>query len=124
MSWTASIGTRSTRRRAASAPGCTASRGAAASTSGAGPGFEVGGQTLPLDTANPYFGYTLSFPNLAPLTNSLGILDAQGTATALFSLPPGVDPSLTGLTLHHACAVFGPGVMHLASNATPTDLVP
>ena len=71
------------------------------------------------------FLLTLRQPNVPPLGNSLGTLDGAGTATATFALPPGLDPSLAGITLHPAAIVLnGPGKgAYLATNAASVALV-
>jgi len=79
------------------------------STSGTSPGTAAGdGVTVPLNI-DSYFLHTLANPNAAPLSNSIGSLDATGRATALFTLPPALDPALVGLTVHHAAVSFSLG---------------
>ncbi len=54
-----------------------------------------------------------------------GALDGQGRASARLDLAGGVDPSLIGITLHHAFAVFEPGGSAVfASNALQSVLIP
>ena len=57
-----------------------------------------------------YYQFTLANPNSAILQNSLGILDAQGKATALFT----PDAQFAGLTAFHAFYV--PGTTIFVSN--------
>ena len=99
------------------------------STSGTTPGQPVNGQLLPLNY-DTYFLHTLLHTNSPPLGNSFGILSSSspgpgGMATATFTLPPGLGPTVVGLTLHHAFVVFewSTGAVSLASNAVPVDLV-
>ncbi len=74
------------------------------SASGTAPGIPFGGLVLPLNF-DGYFLATLGAPNTPPLVDSLGLLDPNGLGLAAFFLPPGVSPSLAGLSLHHAYAV-------------------
>ena len=91
------------------------------SATGTSPGLATPAGVLPLNY-DGYFAYTLSNPNLVPLTGSLGLLDGQGDATAQFSLPAGSSLSLAGLTLHHAYAVLGSLSTDMVSNAIPIAL--
>ena len=51
-------------------------------------------------------------------------LVGDGRASASFNLPPGADPGLAGVQLHHAYLVAsGFGVVDLASNAVPLTLL-
>lgn len=78
----------------------------AGSVSGSTPGIGFQGFVVPL---NPdfYFTQTVSAPNQAPFTNSLGVLDANGAAQAIFTLPANALPaSAAGIVLTHAAAVF------------------
>jgi hypothetical protein len=70
-------------------------------------GVAAGSFVLPLNP-EPYFFFTLSSPNEAPLSGSLGILDANGSASARFTLPPGAPYKLVGTQVHHAYAVLDP----------------
>jgi len=94
------------------------------SASGTAPGLPLGpGLTLPLNL-DPYFQFTLSNPN-ALIAGALGLLDADGRASATFVVPAGADPSLAGLTLRHAFAVFDlAAVATFASNALPVSFLP
>ena len=79
-------------------------------TAGTGAGVPVGGVVLPLAFDGPggYMLQTLTHPNVLPLVDSLGLLDAGGRALARFELPPGMPPGLVGLELHHAYLVLDP----------------
>ncbi|MEM7203148.1 MAG: aryl-sulfate sulfotransferase [Planctomycetota bacterium] len=95
------------------------------SASGTSPGLPLQGQVLPLNL-DPYLVFTLSNPSVAPLGNSGGTLDANGRATATFSIPAGVyPPSWVGFELNHAFAVFDPtaGQISKTSNAEPVVFV-
>ena len=84
------------------------------SLAGTSPGLVLGSVCLPLNF-DLYFNYTINHPNTPPLTNSLGALDGVGMASAAFSLPPGSNPGLVGLTVNHAY-LLGPTI-DFASNA-------
>ena len=88
-------------------------------------GFSIGEFVVPLDI-DPYFVFTLSHPSTAPLSQSLGILNAAGEATALFVLTPGFSPSLAGVTVHHAYGVVDSvsGAVEEVSNPVGLQLVP
>ena len=78
------------------------------------------GHELPLNPLDPYFQFTLSAPNGGLIPQSFGLLDANGIASTLFSLPAGVTPpALVGSELHHAYAVIDPlsGKITRTSNA-------
>ena len=99
------------------------------SVSGTTPGQPVDGQLLPLNY-DTYFLHTLVHPNSPPLGNSWGLLSSAlpgpgGMATATFTLPPKLDPTLVGMTVHHAFVVldWSTGMVSLTSNAVPVDLV-
>jgi hypothetical protein len=97
------------------------------SASGTAPGLVYAGTTVPLNL-DGYLLFTLLNPNSPPLGNSGGLLDASGDATATFTLPPSTDPSLAGLTVHHAGfaldLVGGAFVLPEVTNAVPVTLVP
>lgn len=85
------------------------------------PGFAFGGFQIPL-VPDPYFAFTHSSPNQAPLANSLGMLDAVGSAEARVTLPP-ASVSLMGITVYHACVVASGGRIVLVSNPQTLRLV-
>jgi hypothetical protein len=98
------------------------------STSGTSPGVATGGFVVPLNF-DSYLLHTATRPNQAPLSSSFGVLlplGTGGTATASFSLPPGFDPGLVGMTLHHAYVTIDlvSGNMNFVSNAVPLALLP
>lgn len=97
----------------------------AGSFSGTAPGIPFGPVTLPLNY-DAYLQYTVSNPNSGPLTDSLGVLDAGGTARASISSGPlSAGSSLTGLTAYHAFAVVGPrGSVDFTSNPVRLRFVP
>lgn len=98
------------------------------SGSGTTPGLDLPGNVhVPL-VADAYFQFTLGVLGQAPFVAGLGVLDAQGSATAAFDLPAGLlaDPVFVGLTLHHAALVFDTtvGGFVAATNAVRLRLVP
>lgn len=97
------------------------------SLSGTAPGLPIDGQILPLN-ADAYPVIPLIQPNAPPLAGSLGLLDAQGLASATFTLPLGLPAGLAGTTLNHAFAVIELTATLLAvvfaSNAVALSLTP
>jgi hypothetical protein len=95
------------------------------SVTGTNPGIDFGGGlVLPLNF-DIYFGLTLNKPGLSAFGNYNGTLDSFGQASATFTLPVLMDPSLVGVTIHHAYlagSVFG--IPEFASNAVSVELVP
>ena len=76
------------------------------STSGTTPGIDVDGLNLPLNV-DTYLLSTLNTPNVVPMIDSLGFLDSDGQATALWNLPAGVlSASEVGVTADHAALVL------------------
>jgi glucose/arabinose dehydrogenase len=76
------------------------------STSGTTPGIDVDGLNLPLNV-DSYLLDTLNNPNAIPMIDSLGFLDGDGQATALWSLPAGVlGASEVGVVANHAALVL------------------
>lgn len=95
------------------------------SASGTTPGLNFGPINLPLQF-DAYFQLTLSKPFAAPFGSFIGFFDGNGFSQASFSLPPGSEASLTGITLYHAYVAsptFGAPV-HFASNFMPVTLMP
>ncbi|MCA8944251.1 MAG: aryl-sulfate sulfotransferase [Planctomycetes bacterium] len=96
------------------------------SASGTTPGFPLGAVNLPLNF-DGYLETTINLANVAPFGNTIGTLDANGRATATFSLPGGLlPPAAVGTELHHAFVLFDAGVVNIerASNAVPMVWVP
>lgn len=94
------------------------------SFTGQGP-IPLGFGVLPL-TPDAYFALTLSSPNSPVLPTGLGALDADGRGATDFVVPPGMDPGLAGVELHHAALVASaPGfALDLATNAVTIVLTP
>ncbi len=79
------------------------------SLAGSDPGMQVGFARLPLNYDGPgaYMAHTLWSPNQGYLAGGLSALDSQGRATAVFTVPPGMDPSFAGMKVHHAYMILG-----------------
>ena len=93
------------------------------SLSGIEPGFPLGKLQVPL-ALDAYTIASITNLNLAPLTNSFGILDANGEGTMQFTLPPNAPPSLAGLVLAHAFVVLDAMTISHVSNPVPLTLLP
>ncbi|MEM7306431.1 MAG: hypothetical protein AAF682_07170 [Planctomycetota bacterium] len=96
------------------------------SASGTSPGISSGSVHLALNP-DAYFNLTLPPLGDEPLLGSVGTFDPAGGALATFVLPPGVDSSLAGLTLHHAFVAYDsadPTTLLAASNPVDLLLVP
>jgi hypothetical protein len=65
------------------------------SLSGISPGLPLGRCTLPLNP-DPYLLFSITAPNTTLLPGGLGVLDAQGKASARFVAIPGLPPSFAG----------------------------
>lgn len=82
---------------------------------------------LPLNF-DDYTVFTLVSANAPPLSASFGVLDETGRCATTMTVPPGSNPNLAGLQLHHAYVVFdlplGAPLVDLASNAVALALVP
>ena len=91
------------------------------SASGTSPGIAVNGFVLPINF-DGYTAYTLGMPNFPPLSGSLGVLDAEGRASAAVTMPAGSDSSLAGVTLNHAYSVIGAvGNVEFTSNPVAVE---
>ena len=78
------------------------------SASGTSPGLLLApGVTLPLNF-DGYLNFSVNFANVTPFSNTLGVLDGSGQASASWGLPAGWDPSLAGLQLSHAFITLSP----------------
>lgn len=80
------------------------------------------GLPLPLGI-DGYTLFALMYTNVPPFGGTQGLLDANGRATATFSLAPGSAPSLVGLTLHHLW-LADPAVPIYASNVVSLTITP
>lgn len=76
------------------------------SATGTSPGISIDGMEIPL-VLDSYTDLTLLAPNSAPLGGFLGLLDADGKATASWTLPAASSASFVGLQLWHAYVVIG-----------------
>lgn len=95
------------------------------SASGSSPGMPLrNGLTLPLNF-DPYMQLALSLVGTPVYPACVGFIDTNGQAKMAFALPKGLDASLVGLELAHACWVYDLARARIthASNAVPVDLV-
>lgn len=94
------------------------------SVTGTAPGLLLDGVLVPLNV-DAYFLRTLTQPVSPTMVGGLGVLDAQGRATAQVIVPGGF-PAGVGLTAHHAFVVLSPTVfpLALASNPVPLFVLP
>lgn len=93
------------------------------SVTGIEPGIDLGAAgVLPLQT-DSYTLFTATNPNTL-ISNSFGVFDAGGNATATFVLLTGLDPALIGTRFHHAFVVFDLAALQIigTSNAVPLVL--
>jgi hypothetical protein len=87
-------------------------------------GFTVGMFFVPL-VPDAWFDFTATNPNTPPLSGFQGTLDANGAGFASITVPPGLPPSLAGLTAWHAVGIISPGVAILGvSGAVSLTLTP
>jgi hypothetical protein len=94
----------------------------AGSASGISPGFNFGGLFVPLNV-DDYFFIAIQLHNSSFLSNTLGVLDSNGHATAAINLPPGLPAA--GLLLHHAFGAYDTvGVPSMFSEPARLEIVP
>ncbi len=92
--------------------------------SGTSPGLQLGNVLFPINY-DEYFALTLSSPKIAPFGGFKSNLDENGKSTASLTLLPATDPSLAGVTVHHAfVAAEILGDVNFASNVITVTLVP
>jgi hypothetical protein len=88
------------------------------SLSGIAPGLPLGRCTLPLNP-DPYLLFSITAPNTTLLPGGLGVLDAQGKASARFVAIPGLPPSFAGTRIDHAFVTFDSQGPAFCSNWIP-----
>jgi hypothetical protein len=93
----------------------------ACSGSGSRPGFTFGGAQIDLNL-DSWTNLALSLVNSGVWTNTLGLLDASGRATASFNLPAGVG-SLTGVDLRHALLVIDFNTLNVLFSGEPCSVL-
>ena len=96
------------------------------SVTGTVPGGTIDGTAVPL-VFDAYTDLTFQFANVTPFVNTFGTLDGAGSATATFTLPPGLAPAVAvGLDLHHAFLVVDQtsGAVTHASNPLTVTIAP
>jgi hypothetical protein len=94
----------------------------AGSASGVAPGTQIGIFNVPLN-ADWYTQYTLDLANVGPFVNTVGLLDADGRATAQIVLPSLIG--FDGAVVHHAFAVLdNAGQISFASEPASLEITP
>lgn len=94
------------------------------SMSGTTPGTLVDGVPLPLNP-DAYTSLTMGYPYSSFFENYVGFLAPDGTRTATLEVPPGLDPSYAGVTIHHSVIVSSDlQTIAAASNASSVLLLP
>ncbi|MEX1024035.1 MAG: hypothetical protein WD226_03065 [Planctomycetota bacterium] len=91
------------------------------SVTGTTPGIPFSGVLIPLNL-DGYFNSTLAQANSPGYMMSLGLLDAQGRATATLTVPAGA-PIPAGLTVHHAFVTFTLSPLDLTKASGPVSLI-
>lgn len=91
--------------------------------SGTSPGLAIGGITIPLNP-DAYTTQTLLSANQAPFVNTLGLLDANGQATAALVLPPAALVGLAGLRADHAAVTLAGPQVTAATGTVPLVVTP
>lgn len=92
------------------------------SITGVAPGFFYGGHTIPLNI-DPYFLLLLLDPGGSPIANGFNALDAGGEGVARLTIPPGMDPTLAGVTVHHAYIVLDSATLFPVFVSNPVQLL-
>ncbi len=92
------------------------------SISGTTPGFTKTFINVPLNW-DAYTDVTLALANTAVLTDTVGVLDGNGRATASLNVTPGLLPaSAVGFVLHHAALAVNPGTSTLTWASNPVAI--
>ncbi|MEX1024651.1 MAG: hypothetical protein WD226_06190 [Planctomycetota bacterium] len=91
------------------------------SAHGTSPGFSFGGAFLPL-VFDAYTTATIRDANTGAYNNTLGVLDANGEASASLVLPALSAPALAGISVHHAFVAFDPGFPSIGFVSNPVSL--
>lgn len=89
------------------------------SVSGTRPGTTLLNVAVPLNV-DPWLLVTLTSPNLPPYANLLGMLDANGQATATLQVP--ALAALAGLSFAHSFVIYRPATLELIQASNPVAL--
>ena len=92
------------------------------SITGVTPGFQYGGLTIPLNI-DPYFLLLLLDPAASPVANGFNSLDTGGQGLARLTLPPAMDPTLAGITVHHAYVVLDSATLNPVFASNPVQVL-
>ena len=84
------------------------------------PGFVIDNQLVPLNP-DAFTAFTLLSANSPIFLNTVGLLDAAGSASGQINVPPGLQPTAFLTPLFHAFVAIDPVTLavELASNAEP-----
>jgi hypothetical protein len=97
------------------------------SLTGDSPGFDSDGFHFPLNI-DAWTVFTVQNPNVLPLVQSLGFLDASGQppVTPGLAIPPGVFTQFTGAVFHHAALVLSSvdTTLRAVTNSARCELLP
>jgi hypothetical protein len=86
-------------------------------TSGYAPGVSLApGVTLPLNV-DAWTPFAAGFANTPYFPGYVGVLNAQGRATASMNVPPAISPALTGLGFTQAGILIGGAQLHTTGPA-------
>ncbi|MBM3977122.1 MAG: hypothetical protein FJ299_09045 [Planctomycetes bacterium] len=88
-------------------------------TSGTTPGFTFDSLLIPINI-DAYTNFTIASPNKPPLTDSLGVINLFGFASAKLTVPAGT--TLVGLTVSHAYVVIEPTPLSVVFVSNPVSL--
>jgi hypothetical protein len=87
------------------------------------PGLPLGNVVVPL-VPDAWMSASLGLANTTAYPGSIGLLDANGVATAAFVLPTAGNPALVGQTVYHAYVVLQGSTFVHASNAVKLVFTP
>ena len=91
------------------------------SLGGTCPGVTHGNQHIALNP-DDYFLYTLLNPNSGALSGGAGMLDAQGRASAVLTLPPFVMTAVPQISADHVAVVLDPVTQDVVHTTYPATL--
>lgn len=86
--------------------------------SGTSPGFDEQGWNIPLNF-DPYLRFVLRYAGSTYHDGHWGLLDAQGRASATFTIPPAAAAPLVGRTFHHVFLTARTATLGITSVSAP-----
>jgi hypothetical protein len=95
------------------------------SVTGTAVGFGIGPWHVPLDF-DWYTEMGIYTPNSSILYQNVGLLDQNGRATAIYTLPSAVGPWVIGVVAYHVAIVIDPNTLGIValSNVTTLEITP